>query len=156
MDTAENTDTESNQDDQELNNTDTEDSSSPNDTAENTDTEDTDTQTNPSYDEDCEALISETFPDPTQWEDPATIAQEVKDCCQLAAEYYDMTALQADGSYDWTVFDGWEYRDQCCSALEWQPDTMACTPWGPPMPPKFRTSKFHRPKNLQRILVRHA
>ena len=124
--------------------------------SQDTGTSDTETGSDPVYDESCVELIADAFPDSSQWPDPQTVAQEVKDCCELAAQYYDMTALQEDGSFDWSVIDGWEYRDQCCTALEWQSDTLACTPCGPPMPPKYRALKIHRPQNLQRILVRHA
>lgn len=126
------------------------------DTQDTNDTQDSGTQTDPVYDEECEALITEAFPDPNQWPNPETIAQEVKDCCQLAAEYYDELALQADGSFDWNVFTQWEHQNQCCAAIEYSGGTMACTPWGPPMPPKLKSAKIHRPKQLRRILVRHA
>ena len=151
------TNTDTGSDNQDTNDEDTTDTDTTDtDTTDTNDTEDSGTQPDPVYDEECEVLISEAFPDPTQWPDPETIAQEVKDCCQLAAEYYDSIALQADDSIDWDILYSWEYRDQCCEALEWQSDTLACTPWGPPMPPKFRNAKIHRPKHLRKIMVRHA
>jgi hypothetical protein len=122
----------------------------------NQETGDTENPTDPSYDEECQALITSAFPDPNVWPDPATIPQEVKDCCQLAAEYYDELSVLPDGTWDWTVISEWEHRDQCCASLEWQSNTLACTPWGPPMPPKFTSNAIHRPKKLRRILVSHA
>ena len=113
----------------------------------------TNTETPRTYNDECKQLIKQTYPNQETWYQPEEVSQEVKDCCQLAAEYYDQ--LQQEGN--WTESSNWKERDQCCgSALDWTDQTISCTPWGPPMPPKFRASKISRPQNVPRILVSFA
>jgi len=50
---------------------------------------------------------------------------EFEACCQTLAEFHSMPAG------DQSAF---EARNTCCNALQWQ-GSIACTPWGPPMPP---------------------
>jgi len=90
--------------------------------------------------QECEEIITDKFQDSTST--PIITSKEVTDCCLLAIEYHTETSED--------VFE-WEYRNQCCEALDWPIDITACTPWGPPMPPTF-ASKIVRPNNLQRIL----
>lgn len=146
-DTASNTDdTGSNTED-----TGTEDTgSNTDDTASNTDETGTNTPTAEEEYAECLPLIEEVFAN-GDFPETDTISQEVKDCCALTAAYYDALAIESgDGMYDYTVIEGWEYRDQCCSALEWSDGSTACTPWGPPTPPSARKMK-------RRIVVRqHA
>ena len=115
-------------------------------------TEDTGANTSTAEEEyaECLPLIEEVFAN-GDFPETDTISQEVKDCCALTAAYYDALAIESgDGMYDYTVIDGWEYRNQCCSALEWSDGSTACTPWGPPTPPSARKIK-------RRIVVRqHA
>lgn len=104
--------------------------------------------------QECQEVIADKFPDSDETVISALVSKKVKDCCTLVAEYYDELALQEDGSYDWSVVSEWEQRDQCCEALDWDIEVPGCTPWGPPMPPKLKSAKIHRPKQLQNILVR--
>ena len=120
------------------------------DTGSNTDETGTNTSTAEEEYAECLPLIEEVFAN-GDFPETDTISQEVKDCCALTAAYYDALAIESgDGMYDYTVIEGWEYRDQCCSALEWSDGSTACTPWGPPTPPSARKMK-------RRIVVRqHA
>ena len=115
----------------------------------NTDTASTDTSTDTETEMDevseCEEIVetafTETWPEGT-WPDSSEIDQATKDCCQLIAENYDSLD-------DWNASMDWEYRDQCCSALDWQGGTNACTPWGPPTPPAM--SKSHKRIKIKRF-----
>lgn len=91
----------------------------------------------------AEAFVGGAFPD-------ETTSQEVKDCCALTATYYD--ALSAETG-DFNITMEWEYRNECCSAIEWRGGTMACTPWGPPTPPSARKMKYRNIVHQNRILV---
>lgn len=53
---------------------------------------------------------------------------ETEECCQMIAEDYDLAELEG--------LENWAERDDCCELLEWG-GSMACTPWGPPCPPKM-------------------
>ena len=113
-------------------------------------------QAKPSYDQECKDLLSETFQASKTWPNP--IPQEVKDCCNNGIEHYISLEKETDRISDTNSLFQWEYKDQCCDALDWNPrtQTIACTPWGPPMPPTFASKLVRRPKNLQRILARSA
>jgi len=50
---------------------------------------------------------------------------EFKACCQQLAEFHSGAAGDAVA---------FKSRGACCDALDWQ-GSIACTPWGPPMPP---------------------
>jgi hypothetical protein len=59
------------------------------------------------------------------------VSDDVKTCC---TEH-----LQSDSAETWSL----QYRWSCCGVLDsWNnPDpaiSIACTPWGPPVPPKMR------------------
>ena len=120
------------------------------DTGSNTDDTGSNTSTAEEEYAECLPLIEEVFAN-GDFPETDTISQEVKDCCALTAAYYDALAIESgDGMYDYTVIEGWEYRDQCCTAIEWSDGSTACTPWGPPTPPSARKMK-------RRIVVRqHA
>jgi len=129
-----------------------EDTTSNTDTANTTtDTSDTSTPTvtaelQQQYEE-CLPIILAEFPDGTIPADPTTAPQEVKDCCELTAMYYDALATDTN---DWNVITTWTQRDACCASLNWMSSTMTCTPWGPPMPIAFvKNHKIHiRPKRF--------
>ena len=107
--------------------------------------------------EECFELIETSFAQQKGFADPETLSQEVKDCCELTAEYYDALTIQEDGSQNWTIISEWQHREQCCSAISWQSNTIACTPWGPPIPPHYQSfDTIRRPLKLQRIRVHHA
>lgn len=59
---------------------------------------------------------------------PGLATQKTEDCCQLVAEAIDEADLDGLGE--------WEQRGECCEVLGWS-GSMACTPWGPPCPPKM-------------------
>ena len=48
---------------------------------------------------------------------------KTKECCDQYAQFLDSQNMTAG-----------DYREDCCSLLNWQ-GSMACTPWGPPVPP---------------------
>ena len=52
-----------------------------------------------------------------------------KACCQTIAEYSDQENYLKPGAFQWDT------RNQCCELLQWSGGSMACTPWGPPVPP---------------------
>jgi hypothetical protein len=107
-----------------------------------------------SYNQECKDLLTETFQESSSW--PETMPQEVKDCCNNGIEHYISLEKETDRISDTNTLFQWEYKDQCCDALDWNPrtQTIACTPWGPPMPPKFAVKTIRHPKILRRILVR--
>ncbi|MED5374200.1 MAG: hypothetical protein VX899_24495 [Myxococcota bacterium] len=72
----------------------------------------------------CREQVAEVFAEAA----PAP-SQDDLDCCQDIAEYYD--------SVDLAGLEEWQERNGCCEALDWQ-GSLACTPWGPPCPPKMR------------------
>jgi hypothetical protein len=79
--------------------------------------------------QECEEVITNKFQAFTIL--PMITSQKVKDCCQLAIEYHSEISEN--------IFE-LEYLTQCCDALDWPTETLACTPWGPPMPPKFASN----------------
>jgi hypothetical protein len=95
----------------------------------------------------CEALLASTFADPAwndfrdyRWQESGNVpvvAARVKDCCRADLESTDSLA---------------KFRWECCNLLgngnSTGPGTpMACTPWGPPVPPsmarKARAASLH-------------
>ena len=52
---------------------------------------------------------------------------ETKACCVTIAEHYNKQHLE--GMQQWTE------RMACCELLDWSRGGLACTPWGPPVPP---------------------
>jgi hypothetical protein len=130
------------------------------DTTSNTDTADTTTDTSDTSTpqvtaelqqqyEECQPIILAEFPDGTIPADPTAAPQEVKDCCELTAMYYDALATDMN---DWNVTSTWTQRDACCASLNWMSSTMTCTPWGPPMPSAFvKNHKIHiQPKQMHK------
>lgn len=53
------------------------------------------------------------------------VSKEVKDCCDRYTAHLD----------DIGSMEG-EFRYECCDVQNWR-DTRACTPWGPPVPPRM-------------------
>ncbi len=96
----------------------------------------------------CQNIIKEAFAT-EEFPSRESISQEVKDCCTLTAEYYDALAL------DNQIMDysAWEHRNECCSAVEWSDGSMACTPWGPPMPPSAKKMKRRRIVHQSAVLA---
>jgi hypothetical protein len=91
----------------------------------------------------CEATLAATFPTPGdyQWE-PVAQSKEVVACCDE-----ELTKNGASSAYRW----------DCCVAYDpaATPDPnsgftnsshgMACTPWGPPVPPSMKRSRRPSP-----------
>ncbi len=68
----------------------------------------------------CESVLASTFGD-AGWPEPGSAyPPEVGACCK---------ELGADADYDSP------FHWPCCAALNWE--GMACTPWGPPVPPSM-------------------
>jgi hypothetical protein len=67
---------------------------------------------------DCQAHVQSVFVAKTTPQSELT-----KECCQKVAE-----SIGFEGT------STWKERSQCCSVLDWN-SSIACTPWGPPMPP---------------------
>ncbi|MFT7522076.1 MAG: hypothetical protein ACI9MC_004228 [Kiritimatiellia bacterium] len=70
----------------------------------------------------CRDEVTETF------SDDRNITDQTEDCCQVIAEHYD--------SQDLVGLEEWGERLECCELLNWS-GSMACTPWGPPVPPSM-------------------
>ena len=72
--------------------------------------------------EKCIAHTREVFsreqPNPTE---------QTKVCCQEIAEYQDASR---------GLEQAWKLRNECCELLNWQ-GSLACTPWGPPVPQRM-------------------
>ena len=88
----------------------------------------------------CEQVLASAFPDagdgwPSQ--DLTNVSKEVKDCCiaEIKEKGYEAP-----------------HRWSCCMATNWGQDandqqvSIACTPWGPPVPPKMKLRKRVDPK----------
>ncbi|MBM76683.1 MAG: hypothetical protein CMK59_14850 [Proteobacteria bacterium] len=65
-------------------------------------------------------------------ERPQTVSDKAISCCHTVATH----VIDVDGH----VFN-WELGDVCCSVMDEEPMRSACTPWGPPMPPKMSFRK---------------
>lgn len=84
----------------------------------------------------CENVLASAFPDGgddfgLSQEPPKAVSDDVKTCCE------EKLTDQSEASW---MF---EHRWACCNVLgSWNsPDreiAMACTPWGPPVPPRMR------------------
>lgn len=83
----------------------------------------------------CENVLASAFPDGGDdfmaSQNPKAVSEEVKTCCE--------EHLTAPGEETWNL----EYRWSCCGVLDsWnnpnQAISIACTPWGPPVPPKMK------------------
>ena len=68
----------------------------------------------------CREHVTEVFADGAEPTDTTEA------CCQAIAEHYD--------EQDLVGIEEWEERWACCELLGWG-GTMACSPWGPPVPP---------------------
>lgn len=62
-------------------------------------------------------------PDADPADGKTTASASVKECCQTLAEAIEPTEI-----------GNWKERTYCCRQLEWR-GSVACTPWGPPVPP---------------------
>ncbi len=92
----------------------------------------------------CDEVIASAFADAGAddfvWNDPtkprAPVSSEVKACCE-----------ERLGDRDGGVF-AMPYRWSCCAAIDdgaGDPAIgMACTPWGPPVPPSMRRARLPR------------
>ena len=87
----------------------------------------------------CENVLASAFPDGgddfSSMQNPPKVSDEVKTCC---AEH-----LKSEDENTWQL----QYRWSCCGVLDnWNnPDPsigMACTPWGPPVPPSMKSLKM--------------
>jgi hypothetical protein len=89
----------------------------------------------------CDGVLASAFADPAwdDWQpwgwppvDPPPVSEDVKACCEEEL-------ASADGINS-------EHRFQCCGVVGYGRDgveldpavSMACTPWGPPVPPAMR------------------
>jgi hypothetical protein len=88
----------------------------------------------------CDSVLASTFGSPA-WKDwnpwgwneptPEPVSEEVTACCKEHVGSIDLTSSET-------------YRWECCGVLDFgrgANDTnlqMACTPWGPPVPPAMR------------------
>jgi hypothetical protein len=79
----------------------------------------------------CLAIVNAAFPGDRGTEGD-TASDEVRACCERVAAWASMP----EG--DWNG-ERWP-RTSCCSLLQWR-GSVACTPWGPPMPPSFEASE---------------
>ena len=66
----------------------------------------------------CQAHVQSVFVAKTTPQSELT-----KECCQQVAQSVGFEGTST-----------WKERGDCCSLLGWN-GSMACTPWGPPMPP---------------------
>ena len=97
----------------------------------------------------CEALLAATFPDPAmyKWE-PEPRSKDVVACCDE-----ELTTNGAASTYRW----------DCCVAYDpaAAPDAnagfrtnehwMACTPWGPPVPPSMKRARRSSVATMQAV-----
>jgi hypothetical protein len=82
----------------------------------------------------CDQVLASAFPDAGGWVSPSdpqpAVSDDVKACC---------TEQLLSTQETWEL----KYRWQCCGVLDsWnnpnQQIAMACTPWGPPVPPPMK------------------
>jgi hypothetical protein len=66
------------------------------------------------------------------------LKSEVKACCQKLAQHYD------------AIHESWmgDQRSYCCSGLGWT-GSMACAPWGPPVPPGLCAARDCEPLSAE-------
>ena len=83
----------------------------------------------------CENILASAFPDGgndfMSSQNPTPVSDDVKSCCE--AHLTDTTKPSWEQEYRWSccgVLDSWNNPNPAIS--------MACTPWGPPVPPKMR------------------
>ena len=74
----------------------------------------------------CQDKITEHLKNEKQADQNQKWPEDVVRCCDSQAK-----AVDADSELG-LLFE----RDACCSVLNWQ-GSRACTPWGPPTPPKM-------------------
>lgn len=88
----------------------------------------------------CDAILASAFGDAGAWptgDEP--VSPEVKSCCAEAiTKSLAQDPISGRADYHW----------QCCGATNWGADIdvdggigMACTPWGPPVPPAMKKRK---------------
>ena len=74
----------------------------------------------------CQEKVAEQLKKTAQSDPNQVWPEEVVKCCDLQAQ-------AVDGNPELGILFE---REACCFALNWQ-GSRACTPWGPPMPPKM-------------------
>ncbi len=83
----------------------------------------------------CNQALLSAFADPAFLQDPSQATAQHKSCCELLVGIAD-----AWNTIDELPFDPSLTYDCCSTGLVeggWQ-EHPSCTPWGPPMPPRFR------------------
>jgi hypothetical protein len=95
-----------------------------NDPTNNVSTQPTSTASDPLTIDECKehtvAVYTSKTASPTDYTD---------ECCQMVAKDWDKNDPTGGMS-------NWVERGECCGLLNWQ-GSMACTPWGPPVPPSM-------------------
>lgn len=75
----------------------------------------------------CDAVLASTFPTPSNYPgDKKEISAQAASCCEQ---------ILTSGNL------GGEHRWDCCANIAWNGNEqigMACTPWGPPVPPAMK------------------
>jgi hypothetical protein len=89
----------------------------------------------------CEALVQTTYPKESvlSQDDVKNASADVKACC-------DTLATEWDKNNTW----GAPERTTCCSILGWQ-GHPTCTPWGPPVPPAFKSKKSRGTRRMRSV-----
>jgi hypothetical protein len=80
----------------------------------------------PTASRDCKDVVTKAFPEPSGY--PGTkraVFAEVASCCKEVL------------SKDFRIPQRWD----CCANLTGDPMGIACTPWGPPLPPRHTSSR---------------
>ncbi len=90
----------------------------------------------------CNALLAATFPTPSDYKwTPEPRSKEVVACC-----LYVLTNEQAPTPYHWDCCVAYD-PDSSSTPLNQNPATrIACTPWGPPVPPSMTRSRRPTPQ----------
>ena len=71
----------------------------------------------------CRTELSRAFP--TDPDAKADVTDATENCCTIYVEHLNQYRAMSG-----------EYRMDCCTVLNWQAGP-ACTPWGPPTPPRM-------------------
>lgn len=89
----------------------------------------------------CGTLLDSAFAD-AGWLDSETVSPDVRDCC---VKELTSGMAKADPDAGWiSAGDLGPHGWSCCQVTNWGSDThdqkisMACTPWGPPVPPTMQ------------------
>lgn len=90
----------------------------------------------------CDQLVNAAFPDGGAWPDgKPLVSKEVASCCEKI-----LLGQEGDAGRNHP------HRWDCCAALDWgqgssQELGVACTPWGPPVPPSMKR-RAHAPMGV--------